>query len=203
VFIEKPTASTYKNGLAYDLPDEMRTTEDAREAASIVLAASAGAASHLVILESATEEFAAGWIFYYQNAEYLKTGDVRHALLGNAPLFVPRDGSGLQFVSYQRPISESMDAYRYCGNANAQPNAEVELLTRDDDAQAIQAVRAIRDCSALGMGAAKAAIDACLAGRRARVSVESVAAALALKEKLGKFGFTGTITYGSGAAREY
>lgn len=33
-----------------------------------------------------------GWIFFYNTSAYLGSGNISHALAGNGPLFVERDG---------------------------------------------------------------------------------------------------------------
>jgi len=142
------------------------------------------------------EEYPAGWVFYYQSAEYVKSGDVQHALVGNAPLFVPRDDLPPQFISYHRSVGESLEAFCYCSDANALPNAEVELLTWRDGADAAQAIRAIRDRSSLGLAEAKAFVDSCLAGKTVRIPTSGVSVARALQKELETLGFSGRVTYG-------
>ena len=40
----------------------------------------------LQILHDYTEEYDFGWVFFYNSAKYIETGDYREALVGNAPL---------------------------------------------------------------------------------------------------------------------
>jgi len=81
-----------------------------------------------VLVDSNTEEFDAGWVFYYQSAHYVVTKHPGDMLVGNAPIFVARNGASPVFISYHRPTSESVEAFVCRGNANAAPNPEVELL---------------------------------------------------------------------------
>lgn len=174
----------------------MRTVDEARKAALCQLDKLLSEPPRLALIDSATEEYPAGWVFYYQSAAYVKSGDAQHALVGNAPLFVPREDSPPQFISYHRSVAESLDAFRYCGDANALPNAEVELLTWHEGADAAQAIRAIRDRSSLGVAMAKAAVDSCLSGKTIKVPTSNVSAARALQKELETQGFSGRVTYG-------
>jgi hypothetical protein len=44
----------------------------------------------LVILDNETIEKKWGWVFFYNTEDYLKTGDIYEALVGNAPYIVNR-----------------------------------------------------------------------------------------------------------------
>ena len=174
----------------------MRTIEEARNAALAHLATGAWSRTGAVLLESKTEEFSAGWVFYYQSAQYLATGNLQDALLGNAPLFVPRNDAPPSFISYHRPTSESMEAFVYCGNPNAVPNPEVELSGWKEGALKVSATQAIRECSSMGLAAAKEAVDLCLSGNPARVRTASVASARELVLKLEHLHFAARVTNG-------
>src|SRR5690348_6815737 len=47
----------------------------------------------LVIVDSQTQEHEFGWVFFYDSKEYVDTGDFLHAIAGNAPVVVLRDGT--------------------------------------------------------------------------------------------------------------
>ena len=176
--------------------DAMRTAEQAREVAVAQLAASEFIEYMPVLIESKTEEFAAGWVYYYQSARYLRTRDPHDGLVGNAPLFVPRNAAQPEFISHHRPTSESVEAFVCCGNANAAPNAEVELHGRNEGALKVSATQVIRECSSMGLAAAHEAVEQCLSGNAVRVSTGSVAAARELAFKLVRLKFVARITYG-------
>jgi hypothetical protein len=46
----------------------------------------------IAIQDDLTIEFEEGWLFFYDNAEFLRTGNDRLQLFGNAPLIVSRSG---------------------------------------------------------------------------------------------------------------
>lgn len=49
---------------------------------------------NVCLLTEHTIEFEYGWVFFYQSAEYLRTGDYSEILLGNAPFIINKyDGS--------------------------------------------------------------------------------------------------------------
>jgi hypothetical protein len=171
----------------------MRTVGQARETAVALLAMQE---VPVVLVDSNTEEFDAGWVFYYQSARYMVTKQLGDVLTGNAPIFVPRNGASPDFISYHRPTAESVEAFVCCGNANAAPNSEVELFGWEKGALKVSAIQAIRDRSPLGLAAVKEAVDTCLSGSPARVPTKSVAVARELASRLAGLGFVARVTYG-------
>jgi ribosomal protein L7/L12 len=150
----------------------------------------------LRVLSGKTEEFDVGWVFYYQSARYIETGNFGDSLVGSAPLFVSRSDGRPFFVSYHRPLAESISAYRACSNPNAHEVPEVRLSGWRKDAQAVTAIQAIRQHSAVGLAQAKSAVESCLANDPPVVSVSSVADARALVVALASAGFEAQVRYG-------
>lgn len=173
----------------------MRTSVQAREHAIAHLAASEFSEAEPTLIDSATEEFPAGWVYYYQSALFLRTNDVRDILLGNAPLFVPRNGAESAFISYHRPTAESVEAFVYCGNANARSLAEVELRGWREGVRKASAIQAIRSSSSLGLAAAHEAVTQCLSGQVVKIRTKSVSAARELASNLDQLGISACMTY--------
>ena len=67
--------------------------------------------SNIVVLEDETIEHEWGWIFFYQSKEYLKTGDFRHALGGNAPYIVNRNNGQITVTGTAHPIEHYIQEY--------------------------------------------------------------------------------------------
>lgn len=174
----------------------MRKLCEAKQAALAEIARS-GVTDDIALIESAMEAFEEGWVFYYQSADFLASGDMDRMLVGAAPVFVPRGGEAPQFISYHRPTSESVEAFRCCGDANAPANAEVELLGFMPGSGKVSATQAIRARTSLGLASAKAAVDSCLAGRSTRVGTSGVPAAHALVCDLSRCGFLARVTFGA------
>ena len=53
----------------------------------------------LELLYDSTEEIEQGWVFFYNTAEFIETGDMLHALAGNGPILVTREGVIHQLTS--------------------------------------------------------------------------------------------------------
>jgi Immunity protein 35 len=53
----------------------------------------------LAILREKTVTVPRGWVFFYQSAIYLRSGDPMAMLAGNGPLFISHDGTILQLSS--------------------------------------------------------------------------------------------------------
>ena len=56
-----------------------------------VIARSTPAEEECVIIDQHTIEKPWGWVFFYNSLEYLKTGDPKYQLFGNAPYIVNRE----------------------------------------------------------------------------------------------------------------
>jgi len=95
------------------------TTEQAKEVAQYAIAKAGWEGCDAVVVDKYTQEFDVGWVFYYQSARFLETGEFDFSLVGNSPIFVSRVGGYSTFISYHRPIVESIEAFRVCGDANA------------------------------------------------------------------------------------
>jgi Immunity protein 35 len=149
----------------------------------------------LELLTEQTEEFSVGWVFCYQSARYIRTADFRDFVVGNAPLFVSRSNGFSCFISYHRPLAQSMAAYVACGNPNAQEVSEVRLTGWRKGALSMSAIQSVRQHSAMGLAQAKSTVESCLANQTPIVPVPSVAAGRALILALSCVGFEAHIRY--------
>jgi len=174
------------------MPQSLAQAEEiARRHLSSQLAGSGG----VRIVSEATKEFDVGWIFYYQAARFLETADIGDSLVGNAPIFVARSDGKVISVAYHRPLTESMAAYRFCGNPNAVEVPEVELTGCRPGALAVSAIQLIRQHAPVGLVAAKRMVEDCLANRRSIVSTHDIASARLLVQGLASVGFVGEVRY--------
>ena len=60
---------------------------------------------------TSVEEVPAGWVFYWNSVEYVETGDDRHAVIGNAPLFVDREDGVCIRTGTGPPVEFFIDAW--------------------------------------------------------------------------------------------
>ena len=150
----------------------------------------------LVVLDDATLAFDEGWIFFWDSVRHQRTREAGDLLGGNAPVFVARDGSPPCSVGYHRPYTEAMAAWRFCADVNAPAKAQVVLMRADGSVSTRDALRAIGAQCALGVGDAKRAVDACIAGVPTTVEVSSVEAASALSDALAPLGICAERVYG-------
>lgn len=171
------------------------TLEQAREIASRKLDEIAGGIE-LRILDETVQDLGEGWLFGYQSAKFLETGAFADSLVGNVPLFVTKGDGRTFFLSHHRSLSESMAAYRACGDPNATLLPEIELVGWIPGASAITAIKGIRQHSSLGLGEAKSIIERCLAGERCVVRAPDIDQAKSMVATLGTAGFKSHIRYG-------
>jgi Immunity protein 35 len=48
------------------------------------------------LLDDLTQEESFGWVFFYNSAKFIETGNPRDSLAGNAPIVVFRDSGNVQ-----------------------------------------------------------------------------------------------------------
>ena len=65
-----------------------------------------------------TEDF--GWVFFYQSAEFLETGDFSKRLAGNAPIIVSKVDGKLHETGTAKPIEFYIENFRRFGDPNSQ-----------------------------------------------------------------------------------
>lgn len=171
------------------------TLAQAIEVANRELVSRSSNGVELQVLLDKTDEFDVGWVFYYQSARYIETGNFSDSLVGNAPLLVSRSDGRPFFLSYHRPLAESLAAFRACSNPNAHEIPEVCLSGWHKGALAVSAIQAIRQHSAIGLVQAKCAVESCLANKSPVVTVPSVTEARALVFALASAGFEAKVRY--------
>ena len=64
-----------------------------------------------VIIDNETIETDSGWIFFYQDKKYLETGEIIHALAGNAPYIVNKHTGEIVETGTAKPIEEYVREY--------------------------------------------------------------------------------------------
>ncbi|MCG8425511.1 MAG: YrhB family protein [Proteobacteria bacterium] len=70
------------------------------------------------IVESATVERDFGWVFVYDSAEYLETGDEMDRAVGNAPVLVDRRSGELHVTGTGRTVEEYIGLYEKYGTCH-------------------------------------------------------------------------------------
>ena len=63
------------------------------------------------ILQNETIEKDWGWVFFYQSKAFIKTGDFRDMLAGNAPYIVNRYSGEIQVTGTAYPIEHYIQKY--------------------------------------------------------------------------------------------
>jgi hypothetical protein len=63
------------------------------------------------IIEGRTIEKDWGWVFYWNTALYLETGDLEHALVGSPPLCVDRKKGSVGTVANVEPLTREIKRY--------------------------------------------------------------------------------------------
>lgn len=141
------------------------------------------------------EEVDIGWVFYYDSAHFLDTGDQSAQLLGNAPLFVDASSGQLFVLGTARSYLDYLETYRACGDPHGIPLPEVELTGWREGALAISAIKLIRAHTGLGLFDAKQAVDAALSSRRSVLPARDVPGARALVAELAALHFVARLRY--------
>jgi Immunity protein 35 len=71
----------------------------------------AGGSDDLVVVDDATIERDWGWVFFYNTARYVETGDRMHMLFGNAPFIVNRHTGEVRGTGTARSIEHYIKKY--------------------------------------------------------------------------------------------
>ena len=88
-------------------------TNEARRLVEIYLAeVPRKSPNELSVMDEHTIETDFGWVFFWNSKKYLQTGDLAHALAGNAPLIVDRRDGSLHETSTAKPVEDCIDEYR-------------------------------------------------------------------------------------------
>jgi hypothetical protein len=58
------------------------------------------------------DEYDFGWVYFYDGAIHVETGDLRDAVTGNAPLIVDRTDGKLYITGTARPIDYYLQEFR-------------------------------------------------------------------------------------------
>ena len=70
----------------------------------------------LVILGDQTIEGEFGWVFFWTSRTHQESGDIQHALVGNAPFLVSRKDGSLHETGTALPIEDYIETFIRCGN---------------------------------------------------------------------------------------
>jgi hypothetical protein len=65
----------------------------------------------VVVLDDATQEFELGWVFFYQSAEFIRTGNPSSMLAGNAPVLVNRFSGEVVSTGTALPVQYYISQY--------------------------------------------------------------------------------------------
>ena len=69
-----------------------------------------------VLLNDPIAEGDYGWVFGYQSAEYLKSGDFRDMLLGNAPFLVEKETGQVFVLGTAHPLDHYIQNFLSSGD---------------------------------------------------------------------------------------
>lgn len=72
----------------------------------------------LEIISDMTEAHEFGWVFYYNSAKYIETGDFRYALGGNAPIIINKHNRELVVTGTAYETSYYVRNYINTGDPN-------------------------------------------------------------------------------------
>ncbi|MEM7232866.1 MAG: hypothetical protein AAF517_11850 [Planctomycetota bacterium] len=106
----------------------------------------------LTVYWNSTQEDTFGWVFFWGPA------DPTTMVAGNAPFIVQRTDGKVISTGTARPIEHYLRRYLEFGDPHAEGGSEVVITARRDRGSEIDAIKAVRRYSALGMKEAKEAI---------------------------------------------
>lgn len=75
-----------------------------------------GSPDRLVVLDDATVEKSYGWVFFYESEMFLKTGELSHMLVGNAPILILKEDGRIITLGTAFPIATYLERYEQSGS---------------------------------------------------------------------------------------
>jgi hypothetical protein len=75
------------------------------------VASQAGHDREFAVMQTLTIERPFGWVFFYNSKQFLETGDISQALVGNAPLIVDRADGSVHVTGTAEPIEHYLKEY--------------------------------------------------------------------------------------------
>jgi len=131
-----------------------------------------------------------GWVFEYQSAATLRTGEIGEALVGNAPILIDKHTGQAIVLGSGLPAEIYVENYVACGDAFAFPGSRVLLIGPASDAGAdrLRAMRLLRKSLDLGWGEERGLVDTCLSGTQTEIDCPSVDVAERLAHALREAG---------------
>jgi hypothetical protein len=100
---------------------------DAREIAASYLSRQ-NYASELVLLDDQTLSTDYGWVFFYASLKFLKTGNLRDQIIGNAPFIVDKVSGEITVTGTALPVEIYLQEYhenKARASKNGQLSAEI------------------------------------------------------------------------------
>ena len=92
----------------------LESAQDRIEEYITKLEASTGEA--LCVLTEETIECASGWVFFFNSSEFIKTGNPKYALAGNAPILVDKSTGATVPLGTAYPVADYIDHYTKTGD---------------------------------------------------------------------------------------
>ncbi|KRC23412.1 YrhB domain-containing protein [Acidovorax sp. Root217] len=89
----------------------LRRLEQAMDNFGSALPVNANRPPHQLAITS-IDEHDFGWVYFYDSAEYVKTGDFLHSLAGNAPVIVDRTTCKLYSCGTAHPVEYYVEEFR-------------------------------------------------------------------------------------------
>lgn len=149
------------------------------------------------LLDDATETYDFGWMFYYQLAEYVRTGDPDLLLAGNGPLLVNRSTGEVRWGGTACPPEWYADNYRHTGDPLLEPEWSVRIVGIAELSR-VAAARVLRQHTPVTLTEALRAIDGLTRGGAVEVAVDCRSDGEALCEALTAAGLDASCVVTSG-----
>ena len=130
-----------------------------------------------------------GWVFEYQSSTFIETNNVLDALAGNAPILIDSSKGHIFTLGTAHAVERYVRQYQRFGDPHASPGPTLKLIGWREGANKVEATKAIKVHTQLGLKDAKKAIDDCLNERKPIVRCVDPEMAAALALQLGVIGF--------------
>jgi len=149
------------------------------------------------IIEDYSEEFASGFVFYFQSKKFLESSGFGDMYVGQGPIIVCKETGGVFETGAAYSAEHYVDAFESCGDPLGEPTDTIVIDGWIDGASAVKAIKCIRQATGLGLANVKSKVDQVLGGDDVVIKLSSIDVVDSTISTLAGIGFQSSQLWGN------
>lgn len=159
------------------------------EARALALDCLPKCSAEIVVIDRLTIERPWGWVFFYNTRAFVETGELVHALVGNAPIFVERETGRVSTAGTACPLDVYLERFEATGDPHQQLGRVLNVDAVEPGAAPLAAAQQLHRELGLPLLAAKRGLEAVAQGACFEIRTPDPQAAANLCRSLSRFGY--------------